>query len=123
MFKKVRRYLQDPYYSLGNDLIKRHPRWMSDKFYLSVLWKMVMGYEIDWKHPKTFNEKLQWLKLYNRNPLYTVLADKYNVKAWVADKIGEQYLIPSLAFYHSVDEIDLDKLPNQSDSNFHHHPM
>lgn len=113
MFKKVKRYLQDPYYSLGYDLIKKHPKWMSDKYYLSVLWKMVMGYEMDWKHPKTFVEKIQWLKLYDHNPLYSVLVDKYQVKQWVADRIGEKYIIPTLAIYSSVDEIDLKKLPDQ----------
>lgn len=113
MFKKVKRYLQDPYYSLGSDLIKKHPRLMSDKFYLSVLWKMVMGYEIDWEHPKTFSEKIQWLKLNDRNPLYSVLVDKYRVKTWVASRIGEEYVIPTLACYRSVEEIDLDELPDQ----------
>lgn len=113
MFGKVKRYVQDPYYALGYDLIKKCPHLMSDKYYLSVLWKMVMGYKLDWKHPKTFNEKLQWLKLNDRNPLYTTLVDKYRVKQWVADRIGEQYVIPTLAVYNSVDEIDLDKLPNQ----------
>ena len=86
---------------------------MSDKFYLSVLWKMVMGYELDWKNPKTFSEKLQWLKFHDHNPLYTKLVDKYRVKQWVADKIGKQYIIPTLEVYDSVDEIDLNKLPDQ----------
>lgn len=113
MFKKIKRYAKDPYYALGNDMIKRCPKLMSDKFYLSILWKSVMGYKLDWKHPKTLNEKLQWLKLYNRNPFYTTLVDKYRVKDWVADKIGEQYVIPNLAIYNSVDEINLDKLPEQ----------
>lgn len=113
MFNKLKRYVQDPYYALGYDMIKKCPHLMSDKFYLSVLWKMIMGYELDWEHPKTFNEKLQWLKLHDRNPLYTTLVDKYRVKQWVADKIGEQYVIPTLAVYNSIDEIDLDELPNQ----------
>lgn len=113
MLKKVKRYLQDPYYSLGNDLIKKHPKWMSDKYYLSVLWKMVMGYEIDWKHPKTFAEKIQWLKLNDHNPLYSVLVDKYRVKQWVAERIGEKYVIPTFACYRSVDEINMDELPDQ----------
>lgn len=113
MFNKAKRYIRDPYYSLGYDMIKKCPNLMPDKYYVSVLWKMVMGYKLDWKHPKTFNEKLQWLKLYDHNPLYTTLVDKYRVKQWVADKIGEQYVIPTLAVYRSVDEIDLDKLPEQ----------
>ena len=113
MFGKIKRYAHDPYYALGYDMIQKHPHLMSDKFYLSVLWKMKMGYELDWKHPTTFNEKLQWLKLYDRNPLYTTLVDKYKVKQWVADKIGEQYVIPTLAVYDSVDEINLDELPDK----------
>lgn len=113
MLKKIRRYIQNPYYALGNDMIRKCPHLMSDKFYLTILWKMKMGYELDLKHPKTFNEKLQWLKLYDRNPLYTTLVDKYLVKQWVADKIGEQYVIPTLAVYNSVDEIDLGVLPDQ----------
>ena len=113
MFKKFQRYLQDPYYALGYDMIKKYPHLMSDKFYLSVLWKMKMGYELDWKNPQTFNEKLQWLKLYDRKPEYTLLVDKYRVKQWVADRIGEKYVIPTLAVYNSVEEIDLDKLPDR----------
>lgn len=113
MFKKIQRYIANPYYALGDDMIKKCPHWMSDKFYLSVLWKKVMGYELDWRHPRTFNEKLQWLKLNDQNPLYTTLVDKYRVKQWVADKIGEQYVIPTLAVYGSVDEINLDALPER----------
>ena len=79
MFRKIRRYARNPYYALGYDMIKKCPRLMSDKFYLSVLWKMLMAYELDWKHPRTFNEKLQWLKLHDHNALYTTLVDKYRV--------------------------------------------
>ena len=86
---------------------------MPDKMALQLQWMKNFGTELDLRHPKTFNEKLQWLKLYDRNPLYTTLVDKYRVKQWVADKIGEEYVIPTLAVYQSVDEIDLDKLPNQ----------
>jgi hypothetical protein len=113
MFNKLNRYIKDPYWSLGSDLIKSHPNWMSDKFYICTLWRMVMGYKLNLKNPQTFNEKLQWLKLYDHNPLYTTLVDKLRVKDWVAEKIGAQYVIPTLAVYNSVDEIDLDKLPEQ----------
>ena len=113
MFKKIKRYIKDPYYALGHDMIKKCPKLMPDKYYLSVLWKIGMGNELDWKHPQPFNEKLQWLKLHDRNPLYTTLVDKYRVKQWVAETIGEQYVIPTLAVYKTVDEIDLDKLPDQ----------
>lgn len=113
MFKKLKRYLADPYWALGCDLIERHPNWMSDEFYIRTLWRMVMGYKLDLKNPKTFNEKLQWLKLYDHNPLYTTLVDKLRVKDWVAEKIGTQYVIPTLAVWDSVEEIDISQLPDQ----------
>lgn len=113
MFKKLRRYLRDPKFALGCDLIQKHPSWMSDKFYIETEWRMVMGYKLDLKNPKTFNEKLQWLKLYDRNPLYTMLVDKLRVKDWVAEKIGAQYVIPTLAVWESAEDIDISQLPNQ----------
>jgi hypothetical protein len=113
MFKKVRRYLESPYYALGDDLIKKHPRWMSDKYFSKVFWRQMMGYPLDLKNPKTFDEKLQWMKLYDRNPLYPDLVDKIKVKEWVAERIGTEHVIPTLAVYDSVDDIRIDDLPDQ----------
>lgn len=113
MFKKVKRYLKNPYYALGDDMMRVCPKLMSDKYYIKVIWKQIMGYPLDLRHPKTFNEKLQWMKLYDRNPLYTDLVDKYKVKQWVADRIGAEHVIPTLAVYDSVDEIDISQLPDQ----------
>ena len=87
--------------------------WMPDKWYLSLMFRSQMGYWMDWKHPKTFNEKLQWLKIHNRNPLYTKLVDKYEVRKYIAEKIGEEYLIPLLGVWTCPEEIDFDKLPDQ----------
>lgn len=61
----------------------------------------------------TFNEKLQWLKLHDRQPEYTTMVDKYEVKKYVAKMIGEQYIIPTLGVWDHFDDIDFDKLPNQ----------
>lgn len=113
MFKKIKRYCKDPYYQVGTLLMKHCPKIMPDKWYLQIMWLNNMGYKIDLKHPKTYNEKLQWLKLYDRNPLYTTLVDKYRVKQYVSDKIGLQFVVPLLAVYNSVNEIDLSTLPNQ----------
>lgn len=113
MFKRLRRYLADPYWAFGCDIIKTHPNWMSDEFYIRTLWCMIMGYKLDLKKPKTFNEKLQWLKLYDRNPLYTILVDKLRVKDWVAEKIGIQYVIPTLAVWEKAEDIDIANLPDQ----------
>lgn len=84
-----------------------------DKLYLSLLFRCKMGYWIDWKNPKTFSEKLQWLKLYNRKPEYTTMVDKYAVKEYVAKIIGEEYIIPTLGVWDTPEEINWEELPNQ----------
>ena len=84
-----------------------------DKTYIKYVAKGKLGYSIDINHPKTFNEKLNWLKLYGRNPLYTKMADKYEAKKIVAERIGEQYVVKNLGYWRSFDEIDFDALPNQ----------
>ncbi len=84
-----------------------------DKLYLTLLFRCKMGYWIDWKNPKTFSEKLQWLKLYNRKPEYTTMVDKFAVKEYVAKIIGEEYIIPTLGVWDTPEEIDWDELPNQ----------
>lgn len=84
-----------------------------DKLYLQLIFRCKMGYWMDFDNPKTFNEKLQWLKLYNRNPFYTTLVDKYAVKEYVANLIGKEYVIPTLGVWNNAKEIDFDKLPNQ----------
>ena len=68
---------------------------------------------LDLDDPKTFNEKIQWLKLYDSTPLKTRLADKYLVRDWVKEQIGDKYLIPLLGVYKSIDEVDFDKLPEK----------
>ena len=72
-----------------------------------------MGYSLDLNNSKTFNEKLQWLKLYNRKEEYTKMVDKFQVKKFVADIIGKEHIIPTLAVYDSVNDIDFDRLPNR----------
>ena len=71
------------------------------------------GAKLDISHPVTYNEKLQYLKLYDRNPVYTMMVDKYQVKKYVADIIGEKYIIPTLGCWKSFDEISFNNLPNQ----------
>lgn len=97
-------------------LVCHGPEWLSvilDRIYLRRMFKHIFGYDLDLKNPRTFNEKLNWLKLYNRNPLYTTLVDKYKVKEYVAKLIGEEYVIPLLKVYHKAEEINFDELPNQ----------
>ena len=86
---------------------------LSDRNYIRALYKHRFGKSINLDSPKTFNEKLNWLKLYGRNPRYTMMADKYEVKKIVADLIGEEYVVPCYGVWNTIDEIDFDKLPNQ----------
>ena len=72
-----------------------------------------MKKKLNLKKPQTFNEKLQWLKLYNRNPEYTKMVDKYEAKKYVADIIGEEYIIPTLGVWNNVEDIEFESLPNQ----------
>lgn len=84
-----------------------------DKLYLTLLFRLKMGYWIDWKNPKTFSEKLQWLKLYDRKPEYTTMVDKYAVKEYVSKIIGEEYIIPTLGVWDRPEDIDWDSLPQK----------
>lgn len=88
-------------------------RFIPDSLWIRLQYRRNMGRWPNLKNPKTFNEKLQWLKLHDRNPLYTKLVDKYEVKKIVADLIGDEYIIPTLGVWNKFDDIDFDKLPNQ----------
>lgn len=86
---------------------------MPDEEYLKKLYKAIIGKAPDFENPRTFNEKLQWIKLYYRNPLYTVISDKFASREYVREKIGEEYLVPLLGVWDSPDEIDFEALPDE----------
>ncbi|MDO4803450.1 MAG: ATP-grasp fold amidoligase family protein [Lachnospiraceae bacterium] len=86
---------------------------MPDEEYLRKRFHAARGYYMDFDNPKTFSEKLQWLKLHDHNPLYTKLVDKAEVKGIVADAIGRNYIIPTLDVWDSAAEVDFDRLPAQ----------
>ena len=87
--------------------------YLSDEEYIRKMFKAKIGGVPDLDNPQTFNEKLQWLKLHDHNPEYTTMVDKYTAKQWVADRIGDEYVIPTLGVWDHFDDIDFDKLPNQ----------
>jgi hypothetical protein len=87
--------------------------WMSDEKYLRKAFKIRMGRELELDNPQTYSDKLQWLKLYDRKPIYTQMVDKYEVKKLVAERIGEQFVIPTIGVWNHFDEIDFDRLPDQ----------
>ncbi len=86
---------------------------MSDETYLKLRYNCIMGKKLNLDNPVTYNEKLQWLKLYDRKPEYTKMVDKYEAKKYVANIIGEEYIIPTLGVWDNVNDIDFDTLPNQ----------
>ena len=90
----------------------KYDNW-DDESFLKKAFKCHMKRELNLVTPKTFNEKLQWLKLHDRKPEYTMMVDKYAVRKYIADTIGEEYLIPLLGIWDNPDEIDFDALPNQ----------
>lgn len=94
-------------------LLNKSARLFKDETFLKIKFRLEMGQKLDLNNPKTFNEKLQWLKLYNRKPEYTTMVDKYAVKDYVANIIGKEHIIPTLGVWNSVDEIDWNALPNQ----------
>ena len=87
--------------------------YMNDQDYLMMQYKLRMNRELNLENPQLFSEKLQWLKLNDHNPLYTQLVDKYRVRDYIAEKVGEEHLIPLLGVWDDPDEIDFDKLPEQ----------
>ena len=86
---------------------KDYPIYMKEWFYRKT------GEKLNLENPQTFNEKIQWLKLYDATLLKTKLADKYLVRDWIKEKIGEEYLVPLLGVWEKFDDIDFDKLPDK----------
>ena len=86
---------------------------LPDELFLKVVFCYRVGYWPNLKNPKTFNEKLQWLKLHDRHSEYTNMVDKIEAKKYVASVIGDKYIIPTLGTWDTVDDIDWDSLPNQ----------
>ena len=110
----IKQWVDDPW-RIGKSLAQRGLlKCLPDKAYLSILYRATLGKKMQWKAPKTFNEKLQWLKLYDRNPVYTTMVDKFEAKQFAAQLIGEQYVVPLLGGpWERFDQIDFDALPDQ----------
>ena len=86
---------------------------MQDEALLNRKYEAIFGKRLNLDNPQTFNEKLQWLKLYDRNPEYTIMVDKYKVRDYIKEKIGEEYLIPIIGVWDNPDDIDFDALPDK----------
>ena len=111
--KKISKLLVDP--NIRFRCLSRFGflNWLNDRKYIEREYFLTTGEKLDLDSPQTFNEKLQWLKLYDRKDIYTMMVDKYEAKKYVANIIGKEYIIPTIGIYNSFDEINFDKLPKQ----------
>lgn len=87
--------------------------WLPDRIAIKIIFYYRLGKKLDLDNPKTFNEKLQWIKLYDRRPEYVKYVDKYAVRQYIAETIGDGYLIPLLGVWDKAEDIDFTKLPDQ----------
>lgn len=100
-------------YRLKGKTLRIFAPYLSDKLYLKLLFRHRVGYSLNLDNPRSYNEKLQWLKLNDLHLEYTQMVDKVEAKKYVASKIGEKYIIPTISVYDNVEEIDFDALPKQ----------
>jgi hypothetical protein len=110
--ERIIRAIKHPRY-IGSMLLTLFTHWIKDdEWYIKMRYRLYVGKKLRLNSPKTFNEKLQWLKLYDRKPIYTTMVDKCEVKKHVANIIGEEHIIPTIAVYDKVEDIDFNALPD-----------
>ena len=109
---KIKKALKDPRAVLAWAFRKTKMYW-SDEKYLKILYWLFYGKKLHLNKPEKYSEKIQWLKLYNRKPIFTQMVDKFEVKRIVTEKIGSEYVIPCYGVWDSFDEIDFNQLPDQ----------
>lgn len=105
-------YIKKPN-TLGLAILSHFGTWLPDSLYLKIMFRLKMGYKLNLKNPQTFNEKLQWLKLYNRKPEYTLMVDKSEAKTIAENILGKDYVIPTLGVWNKFEDIDFNSLPDR----------
>lgn len=110
---RIKRVLLQPRYLIAYIMRLRWSHLLSDTLYLKIRYRLLMKERLNLQNPIGFNQKIQWLKIHDRNPVYTTLADKYLVKQHVGETIGKEYVVPLYGVFDSVDQIDYSLLPNQ----------
>ena len=109
---KINYFLHNPKVFLEIGLLKLL-KYLPDEEFLKIKYRFRMRKRLNLKNPQTYNEKLQWLKLYDRKPIYTNMVDKAEAKEYVAELIGNQYIIPTYGVWDKWEDIDFEKLPDQ----------
>lgn len=108
----IKAYLRHPA-RIGNSIVMKLGKHLPDEVYLQLLFRFRLGYRLNLKHPKSYNEKLNWMKLYDRRDEYVTMVDKFAVKDYVASIIGKEYIIPTIGVWNSPEDIDWDSLPDK----------
>lgn len=111
--KIIHKVLFKPWSIVVNYRFKQIAKLLPDSLYLKCAYRTYTGKKLNLNNPQTFNEKLQWLKIHDRKPFYSVMVDKHSAKKYIAERIGYKYIIPSLGIWNSFDEIDFSKLPDR----------
>lgn len=107
------RIIKDPYVLVFWFFKYSGLSYISDYIFLKTHWHLHMGYKLNLKKPRSFSEKLQWIKLYDRNPIYSLFVDKYEVKQYVNSVLGSGYTIDTIGLWNNPQEINFDNLPNK----------
>lgn len=110
---KIHKMIKNPFYFFCYATRKGFINFLSDKACLSLVYRGAYGRKLNLDNPTRYSEKLQWIKLYDRCPLYSKLVDKYEVKSYVSERIGEEYIIPTLGVWNAFDDISFENLPEQ----------
>jgi hypothetical protein len=112
IFRKAKEWLLSPRLLVLHMLKWKIARFLPDTVFVAIKYRMSLKKKLNLKDPKTYNEKLQWLKIYDRQKIYTKFVDKYEVRAHIANTIGSEYLIPLIGVYDRVEDIDFELLPS-----------
>ena len=114
MWRKLKNIWNAPHrWRLMLELLLKRAKWVPDKLFLSLCYWLKFRKPMNWRNPQGYNEKLQWLKLYDRRPEYSQMVCKYEAKKDIAKQVGEQYVIPALGVWERAEEINFDGLPDR----------
>ena len=102
----------EPIYKLWSYLWRYRP-WVDDETRIKQIFKKKFGYNLDLDDPKTFNEKINWLKIHNRTELHVICSDKIRMREYVKEKIGSEYVVPLIFTSCDTNDININKLPNK----------
>lgn len=111
--KKINDYFKNPKKIIIYMMNKNYFDFLNDEIYLKWKFSLKFGKNLNLKNPRTFNEKMQWLKLHDRNPEYTKMVDKYSAKEYVGSIIGKEYIIETIGVYDNFNDINFPDLPNK----------